>query len=58
MSINRAEARSRGEEWEEKVRRLERELSAARRALERAEEAAEGGAELVGVKEDVYGWLC
>lgn len=45
---NSAEARVREEGWEEKARRLERELSAARRALERAEEAAEGGAELVG----------
>ncbi len=48
LEEERAEARVREEGLQERVRRLERELGSAGRALERAEAQAEGGAELVG----------
>jgi hypothetical protein len=55
LEEQRAEARVREEGLQERVGRGERELGAVRRALERAEAQAEGGAELVG---GWSGWRC
>lgn len=48
LEEQRAEARAREEALHERGGRVERELGSLRRALERAEEQAQGTAELVG----------